>query len=123
MPRVPFPQQQLLLQRQQRQVESHNNNPQQQEEFVWSCRLDTSGQVLQGFGTTEGTRSSTVDLQTGGGTAQIRIRCVDYFTQPRVQHWTVPTLSSWGVSILKPYLGKDATAVFEKYHRWVNADG
>lgn len=28
-----------------------------------------------------------------------------------------------GVSILKPYLGKDATAVFEKYHRWVNADG
>ena len=28
-----------------------------------------------------------------------------------------------GLSILKPYLGKDATAAFEKYHRWVNADG
>lgn len=28
-----------------------------------------------------------------------------------------------GSAILKPYLGKDATAMFEKYHRWVNVDG
>ena len=28
-----------------------------------------------------------------------------------------------GQSILKPVLGKDATAAFEKYHPWVNQDG
>jgi len=28
-----------------------------------------------------------------------------------------------GVDILKPVLGKDATSLFEKYHRWVNIDG
>jgi len=28
-----------------------------------------------------------------------------------------------GVAILKPTLGKDATALFDKYHRWVNTDG
>ena len=28
-----------------------------------------------------------------------------------------------GAAIMKPCLGKDATALFEKYHRWVNVDG
>lgn len=28
-----------------------------------------------------------------------------------------------GQSILQPVLGKDATALYEKYHRWVNEDG
>ena len=28
-----------------------------------------------------------------------------------------------GLKILKQCLGRDATALFEKYHRWVNADG
>jgi len=28
-----------------------------------------------------------------------------------------------GVSILKNVLGKDATSLFDKYHRWVNIDG
>ena len=28
-----------------------------------------------------------------------------------------------GAAILKAVLGKDATALFEKYHRWVNEDG
>lgn len=28
-----------------------------------------------------------------------------------------------GVAILKPTLGKDATDLFDKYHRWVNTDG
>jgi cytochrome-b5 reductase len=28
-----------------------------------------------------------------------------------------------GLAILKPCLGKDATGLFEKYHRWVNVEG
>ena len=28
-----------------------------------------------------------------------------------------------GESILKSVLGRDATALYDKYHRWVNADG
>lgn len=28
-----------------------------------------------------------------------------------------------GITILKPYLGKDASTLFDKYHPWVNADG
>lgn len=28
-----------------------------------------------------------------------------------------------GLDILKPSLGKDCTALFEKYHRWVNVEG
>jgi len=28
-----------------------------------------------------------------------------------------------GEAILKPALGKDATKLYEKYHRWVNEDG
>lgn len=28
-----------------------------------------------------------------------------------------------GLSILKPSLGKDASALFDKYHRWVNVEG
>ena len=28
-----------------------------------------------------------------------------------------------GMAILKSSLGKDATVLFEKYHRWVNVDG
>uniref|UniRef100_A0A7S1ZJY9 Cytochrome b5 heme-binding domain-containing protein n=1 Tax=Trieres chinensis TaxID=1514140 RepID=A0A7S1ZJY9_TRICV len=28
-----------------------------------------------------------------------------------------------GINIMKPCLGRDATALFNKYHRWVNVDG
>mmetsp|Transcript_21893 Transcript_21893/g.36170 ORF Transcript_21893/g.36170 Transcript_21893/m.36170 type:complete len:213 (-) Transcript_21893:82-720(-) len=103
-----------------------------------SSRRQHNDRIKKGFGLSDWNRllKSANDLAQRGGSPLRR----DIRREEVAQHnqeydgWVIlhnkvyniaPYLAyhPGGMSILKPCLGKDASELFDKYHRWVNVDG